>query len=160
MFVPGDCQDCPSDHRLIEDKRTTEQKLQSNVRTLRDNWRLAGNNGERSNKRNEVWTEKSIFRVKQCRKVSPAVGCIVDDTVVSCVNPKGMELISPKKVFIYPCHIRPSKFRRRRYHMRATSVTVTYIWFWFGTVGKSRTKSSIGLFRIFWEQIMAAMTLK
>ena len=40
MFVPSDCEDCPCDHRLIQDWRETQQKFQSNVRVVKDNWRL------------------------------------------------------------------------------------------------------------------------
>ena len=60
MFVPSDCDDCPCDHRLIQDWRETQLKFQSNVRVDKSNWRLPGNNGERSNNRNEFWTGKSF----------------------------------------------------------------------------------------------------
>jgi len=71
MFVPSDCDDCPCDHRLIQDWRETQQKFQSNVRMDKSNWRLPGNNGERSNSRNEFWTGKSIFRVLRHHEVQP-----------------------------------------------------------------------------------------
>ena len=48
MFVPSDCEDCPCDHRLIQDWRETQLKFQSNVRVDKSNWRLPGDNGERS----------------------------------------------------------------------------------------------------------------
>ena len=63
MFVPSDCEDCPCDHRLIQDWREIQLKFQSNVRVDKSNWRLPGDNGERLNNRNEFWTGKSIFRV-------------------------------------------------------------------------------------------------
>ena len=76
MFVPSDCDDCPCDHRLIQDWRETQLKFQSNVRVDKGNWRLPGNNGERSNNRNEFWTGKSIFRVMRHQEVLPVASCI------------------------------------------------------------------------------------
>jgi len=46
MFVPSDCDDCPCDHRLIQDWRETQLKFQSNVRMDKSNWRLPGSNGK------------------------------------------------------------------------------------------------------------------
>ena len=75
MFVPSDCDDCPCDHRLIQDWRETQLKFQSNVKMDKGNWRLPGNNGERSNNRNEFWTGKSI-------------------------NSMGLDIISPNQIFV------------------------------------------------------------
>jgi len=41
-FVPSDCEDCPCNHRLIQDWRETQQKFQSNARVVKGNWRLPG----------------------------------------------------------------------------------------------------------------------
>ena len=100
MFVPSDCEDCPCDHRLIQDWRETQLKFQSNVRMDRSNWRLPGNNGERSNNRNEFWTGKSIFRVLSHQGVRPVASCIMDDNLMICVDTMGLDIISPNKIFI------------------------------------------------------------
>ena len=100
MFVPSDCDDCPCDHRLIQDWRETQLKFQSNVRMDKSDWRLPGNNGQRSNNRNEFWTGKSIFRVLRHQEVLPVASCIMDDNLMACVNTKGLDIISPNKVFI------------------------------------------------------------
>ena len=100
MFVPSDCDDCPCDHRLIQDWRETHLKFQWNVRVDKDNWRLPGNNGERSNNRNEFWTGKSIFRVLRHHEVRPVASCIMDDNLMACVNTKGLNTISHNKIFI------------------------------------------------------------
>ena len=100
MFVPSDCEDCPCDHRLIQDWRETQLKFQSNVRVDKSNWRLPGDNGERSNNRNEFWTGKSIFRVLRHQEVLPVASCIMDDNLMACVNAMGLDIISPNKIFI------------------------------------------------------------
>ena len=100
MFVPSDCNDCPCDHRLIQDWRETQLKFQSNVRVDKSNWRLPGDNGERSNNRNEFWTGKSIFRVLRHQEVLPVASCIMDDNLMACVNTMGPNIISPDKIFI------------------------------------------------------------
>ena len=100
MFVPSDCDDCPCDHRLIQDWRETQLKFQSNVRVDKSNWRLPGDNGERSNTRNEFWTGKSIFRVLRHQEVLPVASCIMDDNLMACVNTMGLNIISPNKIFI------------------------------------------------------------
>jgi len=100
MFVPSDCHDCPCDHRLIQDWRETQLKFQSNVRMDKSNWRLPGNNGERSNNRNEFWTGKSIFRVLRHQEVLPVASCIMDDNLMACVNTKGLDIISHNTIFI------------------------------------------------------------
>ena len=100
MFVPSDCEDCPCDHRLIQDWRETQLKFQSNVRMDKSNWRLPGNNGERSNNRNEFWTGKSIFRVLRHQGVRPVASCIMDDNLMICVDTMGLDIISPNKIFI------------------------------------------------------------
>ena len=100
MFVPSDCEDCPCDHRLIQDWRETQLKFQSNVRVDKSNWRLPGDNGERSNNRNEFWTGKSIFRVLRHQEVLPIASCIMDDNLMACVHAMGLDIISPNKIFI------------------------------------------------------------
>ena len=100
MFVPSDCDDCPCDHRLIQDWRETQLKFQSNVRVDKSNWRLPGNNGERSNNRNEFWAGKSIFRVLRHQEVLPVASCVMDDKLMACVNTMGLNIISPDKIFI------------------------------------------------------------
>ena len=100
MFVPSDCDDCPCDHRLIQDWRETQQKFKSNVTVDKSNWRLPGNNGERSNNRNEFWTGKSIFRVLRHHEVPPVASCIMDENLMACVNTKGLDIISHNKIFI------------------------------------------------------------
>ena len=100
-FVPSDCDDdCPCDHRLIQDRRETQQKFQSNVRVVKDSWRLPGNNGERSNKGNEYWTGKFIFRVSRHHEVPPVASCIMDDNVMACVNTMGPDIIPQDRIFI------------------------------------------------------------
>ena len=99
MFAPSDCDDCPCDHRLIQDWRETQLKFQSNVRVDKDNWHLPGNNGERSNNRNEFWTGKSIFRVLRHQEVRPVASCIMDN-LMACVNTMGLNIIHHNKIFI------------------------------------------------------------
>ena len=69
--------------------RETQLKFQSNVRVDKSNWRLPGDNGERSNNRNEFWTGKSIFRVLRHQEVLPVASCIMDDNLMACVNTHG-----------------------------------------------------------------------
>ena len=89
MFVPSDCEDCPCDHRLIQDWRETQLKFQSNVRVDKSNWRLPGDNGERSNNRNEFWIGKSIFRVLRHQEVLPVASCIMDDNLIGLCQHHG-----------------------------------------------------------------------
>ena len=49
--------------RRIKDDRRTVQKFQSNSRTIDDSWRIAGNNVESTNRRNEFWTGEARFQV-------------------------------------------------------------------------------------------------
>ena len=107
MFVPSDCDDCLCDHRLIQDWRETQLKFQSNVRMDKSNWRLPGNNGERSSNRNEFWTGKSIFRVLRHQEVLPVASCIMHDNLMACVNTKGLDIIGYhfSQQNIYPSHI-------------------------------------------------------
>ena len=100
MFVLSDCEDCPCDHRLIQDWRETQLKFQSNVRVDKSNWRLPGDNGERSNNRNEFWIGKSIFRVLRHQEVLPITSCIMDDNLMACVHAMGLDIISPNRIFI------------------------------------------------------------
>ena len=55
---------------------------------------------ERSNKRNEFWTGKSIFRVSRHHEVPPVASCIVDDNLMACVNTMGLDIISHNNIFI------------------------------------------------------------
>ena len=70
------------------------------MRVDKSNWRLPGNNGERSNNRNEFWTGKSIFRVLKHQEVLPVASCSMDDNLVACVNTMGLDIISPNQIFI------------------------------------------------------------
>ena len=70
------------------------------MRVDKDNWRLPGNNGERSNNRNEFWTGKSIFRGLRHHEVRPVASCIMDDNLMACVNTKGLDIISHNKMII------------------------------------------------------------
>ena len=88
------------DRRLIQDWRETQLKFQSNVRVDKSNWCLPGDNGERSNNRNEFWTGKSIFRVLRHQEVFPIASCIMDNNLMACVNTMGLDIISPNKIFI------------------------------------------------------------
>ena len=53
-----------------------------------------------SNRRNEFWTGKSIFRVLRHHEVPPVASCIMDDNVMACVNTMGLDIISHNNIFI------------------------------------------------------------
>ena len=63
MFVPKEASYIPCDLRRFRDERETLQVFQSNERKLKDSWRLAGNNIERTNRRNEFWTGQTTFKI-------------------------------------------------------------------------------------------------
>ena len=56
MFVPKEAEFPPCKLNRFRDVRETYQVFQSSGRTFKDSWRLAGNNIERTNRRNEFWT--------------------------------------------------------------------------------------------------------
>ena len=47
----------------FRDEWETLQIFQSNERKIVDSWRLAGNNIERTNRRNEFWTGQTVFKI-------------------------------------------------------------------------------------------------
>ena len=61
MFIPKKASYLPCDLRRIRDERETLQVFQSNGRKIVDSWRLAGNNIERTNRRNEFWTGQTVY---------------------------------------------------------------------------------------------------
>ena len=63
LFIPKEAEYLPCRLRRIKDDRRTFQKFQSNSRTVDDSWRMAGNNVESTNRRNEFWTGETRFQV-------------------------------------------------------------------------------------------------
>ena len=63
MFIPKEASYLPCDLRRFRDERETLQVFQSNERKIVDSWRLAGNNIERTNRRNEFWTGQTVFKI-------------------------------------------------------------------------------------------------
>ena len=63
MFVPKEAEFLPCNLKRFRDVRETYQVFQSSGRTIKGSWRLAGNNIERTNRRNEVWTGTTTFKI-------------------------------------------------------------------------------------------------
>ena len=63
MFVPKEADFLPCRLKRFRDDRETYQVFQSSGRTINDSWRLAGNNIERTNRRNEFWTGTATFKI-------------------------------------------------------------------------------------------------
>ena len=63
MFVPKEADYTPCKLRWIRDERETHQMFQSSERTVKDPWRLSGNNVEKTNRRNDYWKGTTTFKV-------------------------------------------------------------------------------------------------
>lgn len=70
LFVPHDVEDCPISMHQLKDERTTTSRYQASERDMVDNWRLCGNNCEATNRRNEFWTGKTVFKLGPNAKIT------------------------------------------------------------------------------------------
>ena len=108
MFVPKEAEFLPCKLKRFRDVRETYQVFQSSGRTLKDSWRLAGNNIERTNRRNEFWTGTTTFKiisnadlkdlVESGSDVEDRASC--QDTVVTCTFDGNMKIIPLDDMFI------------------------------------------------------------
>ena len=98
----------PCSLKRIRDDRVTTQKFQSNSRTIRDSWRMVGNNIESSNRRNEFWTGKTIFKVIPNMQWGASMVDESDtedqgscgDSIVACTISENMDIIPLDDMFI------------------------------------------------------------
>ena len=98
----------PCSLKRIRDDRVTTQKFQSNSRTIRDSWRMVGNNIESSNRRNEFWTGKAIFKVIPNMQWGASMVDESDtedqgscgDSIVACTISENMDIIPLDDMFI------------------------------------------------------------
>ena len=74
MFVPKEADFLPCRLKRFRDARETYQLFQSSGRTINDSWRLAGNNIERTNKRNEFCTGTTTFKIISNADVDQSIG--------------------------------------------------------------------------------------
>eukprot|EP00435_Cladocopium_sp_Y103_P015469 s934_g3.t2 len=108
LFIPKEAEFLPCSLRRIRDDRETTQIFQSSQRTIKDSWRMAGNNIESTNRRNEFWTGKPIFKVIPNMKWNSTM---VDESdtedagscgefIVTCTHAERMDIIPLDKMFI------------------------------------------------------------
>ena len=108
MFVPKEADFLPCRLKRFRDARETYQIFQSSGRTINDSWRLAGNNIERTNKRNEFWTGTTTFKIISNTDVDNLLDSGSDvedvascqDTVVTCTFDGNMKIIPLDDMFI------------------------------------------------------------
>jgi len=108
MFVPKEADFLPCKLKRCRDVRETYQVFQSNGRTIKDSWRLAGNNIERTNRRNEFWTGTTTFKIISNADLKDLMDSGSDvedrascqDTVVTCTFDGNMKLIPLDDMFI------------------------------------------------------------
>jgi len=108
MFIPKEADFLPCKLRRFRDERQTHQVFQSSGRTINDSWRLAGNNIERTNKRNEFWTGTTTFKIISNADINDVMdsGSDVEDrascqnTVVTCTFDGNMKIIPLDDMFI------------------------------------------------------------
>ena len=108
MFVPKEAEFLPCNLKRFRDVRETYQVFQSSGRTIKGSWRLAGNNIERTNRRNEVWTGTTTFKIianadlkdlmESGSDVEDRASC--QDTVVTCTFDGNMKIIPLDDMFI------------------------------------------------------------
>ena len=108
MFVPKEADFVPCRLKRFRDAREAYQLFQSSGRIINDSWRLAGNNIERTNKRNEFWTGTTTFKIISNADVDNLLdsGSDVEDrascqnTVVTCTFDGNMKIIPLDEMFI------------------------------------------------------------
>ena len=108
MFVPKEAEFLPCKLKRFRDVRETYQVFQSSGRTIKDSWRLAGNNIERTNRRNDFWTGTTTFKIisnadlkdlmESGSDVEDRASC--QDTVVTCTFDDNMKIIPLDDMFI------------------------------------------------------------
>ena len=82
--------------------------FQSSGRLIHDSWRLAGNNIEKTNKRNEYWTGTTTFKIISNADIKDVMDSGSDvedrascqDTVVTCILDGNMKIIPLDDMFI------------------------------------------------------------
>ena len=108
MFVPKEADFLPCKLKRFRDDRETYQVFQSSGRTINDSWRLAGNNIERTNRRNEFWTGTTTFKIISNADIDNLLdsGSDVEDrascqnSVVTCTFDGNMKIIPLDDMFI------------------------------------------------------------
>ena len=108
MFVPKEADFLPCRLKRFRDDRETYQVFQSSGRTINDSWRLAGNNIERTNRRNEFWTGTTTFKIISNADINNRLdsGSDVEDrascqnSVVTCTFDGNMKIIPVDDMFI------------------------------------------------------------
>ena len=108
MFIPKEADFLPCRLKRFRDFRETNQIFQSNGRLIHDSWRLAGNNIERTNKRNEFWTGTTTFKVISNADIDDVLDSGSDaedrastqDVVVTCTFDENMKIIPLDDMFI------------------------------------------------------------
>ena len=108
MVTPKEADFLPCKLKRFRDERETNQIFQSNGRVINDSWRLAGNNIERTNKRNEFWTGTTTFKIISNADINDVLDSGSDvedrascqDTVVTCTFDGNMKIIPLDDMFI------------------------------------------------------------
>ena len=108
MFTPKEADFLPCKLRRFRDERETNQVFQSSGRLIHDSWRLAGNNIEKTNKRNEFWTGTTTFKIISNADINDVMDSGSDvedrascqDTVVTCIFDGNMKIIPLDDMFI------------------------------------------------------------
>ena len=108
MFTPKEADFLPCKLRRFRDERETNQVFQSSGRLIHDSWRLAGNNIEKTNKRNEFWTGTTTFKIISSADINGVMDSGSDvedrascqDTVVTCILDGNMKIIPLDDMFI------------------------------------------------------------
>ena len=110
MFVPKEADFLPCRLKRFRYDRETYQIFQSSGRTINDSWRLAGNNIERTNRRNEFWTGTTTFKIISNADINNLLdsGSDVEDrascqnSVVTCTFDGNMKIIPLDDMFYCP----------------------------------------------------------
>ena len=108
MFTPKEADFLPCKLKRFRDERETNQMFQSSGRLMHDSWRLAGNNIEKTNKRNEFWTGTTTFKIISNADIDDVMDSGSDvedrascqDTVVTCIFDGNMNIIPLDDMFI------------------------------------------------------------
>ena len=108
MFTPKEADFLPCKLRRFRDEPETNQVFQSSGRLIHDSWRLAGNNIEKTNKRNEFWTGTTTFKIISNADIKDVMDSGSDvedrascqDTVVTCILDGNMKIIPLDDMFI------------------------------------------------------------
>ena len=108
MFAPKEADFLPCRLKRFRDDRETYQVFQSSGRTINDSWRLAGNNIERTNRRNEFWTGTTTFKIISNADIDNLLdsGSDVEDrascqnSVVTCTFDGNMKIIPLDDMFV------------------------------------------------------------